>query len=61
MSGSAGSTPSDWAGGPSMIMLIHRICIGFNGFGVSINVDRVMSDSAAMLVLIWNLTKLRML
>ena len=29
--GSTGSTPSDCAGGPSMMMLIHRICIALSG------------------------------
>ena len=35
MSGSAGSTPRDWAGGPSMMMLIHRICVGPGMYKVS--------------------------
>ena len=51
MSFSGGSTPRLWAGGPSMMMLIQRICIGFRGFGVCIRVDRVIRDRAAMLVL----------
>lgn len=55
--GSAGSTPRLWAGGPSMMMLIQRICMGLSGFGVSIRVDSVIRESAAMLVLIWNRTK----
>ena len=29
--GSLGSTPKDCATGPSQIMLIHSICIAFNG------------------------------
>ena len=38
------------AGGPSIIMLIHRICIAFSGFGNFINVEIVIKDSAAMLL-----------
>ena len=38
------------AGGPSMMMLIHRICIAFSGFGSCINVDNVMRVSAAILL-----------
>lgn len=44
-----------------MMMLIHRICMAFKGFGIPISVARAMRDSAAILVLSWNLTKLRML
>lgn len=32
-SGSTGSTPRLCAGGPSMMILIHRICMAFNGLG----------------------------
>lgn len=38
-------------GGPSIIILIHRICIAFNGFGIPINVDNAINDSAAIDVL----------
>jgi len=38
------------AGGPSIMMLIHRICIAFSGFGSCIIVDSVMRVSAAMLL-----------
>jgi hypothetical protein len=31
--------------------------MGLSGFGVSIRVDSVIRESAAMLVLIWNRTK----
>lgn len=44
-----------------MIILIQRICMAFSGFGMPISVARAISDSAAILVLSWNLTKLRML
>lgn len=45
-----------------MMMLIHSICMAFRGFGMlGISVARAISDSAAMLVLSWNLTKLRIL
>lgn len=50
-----------WAGGPSIIILIHRICIAFNGFGIPIKVASAIKDRAAMLVLNWNLTKFRIL
>jgi hypothetical protein len=36
--GRGGSTPSVIAGGPSMMMLTHRICIGVNGVGKPISV-----------------------
>lgn len=44
-----------------MMMLIHRICIAFSGFGMPINVERAISDRAAIDVLNWNRTKFRML
>lgn len=50
-----------WAGGPSIIILIQRICIAFNGFGIPIRVARAINDKAAILVLSWNLTKFRIL
>lgn len=58
---STGSTPSDCAGGPSMMMLIHRICMALSGFGMPISCDSVISERAAIDVLSWNLTKFRML
>ena len=45
--GSTGSTPSDWAGGPSMRMFIQRICIAFRGLGKPSVVDNATSDKAA--------------
>lgn len=45
--GSTGSTPNDWAGGPSIRILIHRICIAFNGFGSPNVVDNARKDNAA--------------
>jgi len=33
-----------------MMMLIHRICIAFSGFGSCITVDRVISVNAAILL-----------
>merc|ERR1719400_2267492 len=57
---SAGSTPRLWAGGPSMMMLIQRICIGFKGLAVPMSVDTEMRERAAMLVLSWNRKKFRM-
>jgi hypothetical protein len=44
-----------------MIMLIHKICIAFRGFGIPIKVANAIRDRAAILVLNWNLTKFRML
>ena len=38
------------AGGPSMMMLIHRICIALSGFGSCIMVDSAISVNAAMLL-----------
>ena len=45
--GSTGSTPRDWAGGPSMRMLIQRICIAFNGLGSPSVVLSATNESAA--------------
>ena len=45
--GSTGSTPNDCAGGPSMRILIHKICIAFNGFGNPNVVDNATKDNAA--------------
>jgi hypothetical protein len=49
--GSTGSTPSDCAGGPSIRILIHRICIAFKGFGNPSVVEMAMNDNAATDVL----------
>ena len=38
------------AGGPSMMMLIHRICMALSGFGSCIMVDSAISVNAAMLL-----------
>lgn len=38
------------AGGPSMMMLIHRICMAFSGLGRSHTVDRAMRLKAEMLL-----------
>lgn len=38
------------AGGPSMMMLIHKICIALSGFGRLSTVDRVMRLKAEMLL-----------
>lgn len=54
---STGSTPKDWAGGPSIIMLIHNICMAFSGFAMPINVANAIKDRAAIDVLNWNRTK----
>lgn len=34
-----------------MIMLIQRICMAFSGFGMPINVDNAINESAAIDVL----------
>lgn len=39
-----------WAGGPSIMMLIQRICIAFNGFGKWNTVDSVIRLNAAILL-----------
>ncbi len=47
---SGGSIPKDWAGGPSIIMLIHKTCMGLKGIGkLKIDAD-VMVSMAPMLV-----------
>lgn len=38
------------AGGPSMIMFIHRICMAFKGLGNFITVEMVIKERAAMLL-----------
>merc|ERR1719312_2313714 len=58
---SEGSTPRLCAGGPSIIMLIHSICIGFRGLAVPISVEIEIRDRAAIEVLSWNLRKFRIL
>lgn len=39
-----------WAGGPSMMMLIHRICMALSGLGKFISVATEISVRAAMLL-----------
>ena len=39
-----------WAGGPSIIILIHKICIAFNGFGMCIKVLTATKERAAILL-----------
>ena len=45
---STGSTPRLWAGGPSMIIFIHRICIALSGLGSLNIVAMAISDKAAI-------------
>ena len=45
--GSTGSTPRDCAGGPSMRILIHRICIALSGFSRPKSVEKATRDKAA--------------
>jgi hypothetical protein len=47
MAGSTGSTPSDCAGGPSINILIQRICMAFSGLGSPNVVDSAINDNAA--------------
>lgn len=44
-----------------MMMLIHKICIAFRGFAIPIKVAKAIKDKAAIEVLNWKRTKLRML
>lgn len=44
-----------------MMMLIHKICMAFRGFGIPISCDKVISERAAIDVLSWNRTKFLML
>ena len=44
-----------------MMMLIHRICMALSGEGSPSKLAPATSVSAAMLVLSWKRTKLRML
>ena len=39
-----------WAGGPSMMILIHRICMALRGLGSRKRVDRAIRVRAAMLL-----------
>ena len=58
---STGSTPRLWAGGPSIIIFIHNICIAFSGEGKLNTVATLSIANAANDVLNWNDKKLRML
>ncbi len=55
--GSTGSTPRDCAGGPSMRILIQRICIAFSGLGRPRVVARATRERAATDVDSWNVRK----
>ena len=44
------STQNLCAGGPSMIILIHNICMAFRGFRRCSKVEIVIKDNAAMLL-----------
>jgi hypothetical protein len=50
---STGSTPKLCAGGPSIIMFIHKICIAFNGLGKWNIVEKAINDSAEMLLFVY--------
>ena len=54
---STGSTPRLWAGGPSIIMLIQRICIAFRGEGNPKAVATLAIARAAKDVDNWNAKK----
>lgn len=43
------------------MILIHRICMAFKGFAMPINVASAINERAAIEVLNWKRTKLRML
>lgn len=58
---STGSTPSDCEGGPSMMTLMKRICIGLSGFGSPSAVESVMRERAATAVESWKHRKFWML
>ena len=58
---SQGSTPSDCAGGPSMMMLIQSTCMGLRGWGRPRSFAPATMPSAASDVESWNVRKLRML
>ena len=47
---STGSTPRLWAGGPSMMIFIHKICMALSGLGSLRKVEIVMSEMAAILL-----------
>lgn len=56
-----GSSPRVMAGGPSMIMLIHRIWMAVNGAGRSMSWVARTLNTAPMLVESWKCTKRTML
>ena len=58
---STGSTPKLCAGGPSMMILIHNICIAFNGVGNPNIVATLAMVNAANDVLNWKAKKQRIL
>jgi hypothetical protein len=58
---STGSTPKLCAGGPSIMMLIHKICIALRGDGSPKAVATLAIARAANDVLNWKERKLRML
>mmetsp|Transcript_11108 Transcript_11108/g.34197 ORF Transcript_11108/g.34197 Transcript_11108/m.34197 type:complete len:207 (-) Transcript_11108:945-1565(-) len=58
---SQGSTPKDWAGGPSMMMLIQSTCMGFKGGGRPRTLAPATIPKAASDVDSWNVRKFRML
>ena len=58
MSFSGPSSPRDCAGGPSMIILIQRSCIGVKGVGIGKSEPAVIVRIAAMFVVNWNLRNL---
>jgi hypothetical protein len=39
-----------WAGGPSMMIFIHKICMAFKGFGNFITVESAINVNAAILL-----------
>jgi len=57
IAGSTGSTPRDCEGGPSIRILIKRICIGLRGLSSPRIVLRVISVSAAAAVDSWKARK----
>lgn len=59
--GSTGSTPRLWLGGPSMRILMNKICIALSGLLSPSIVLRVISVSAAAAVLSWKARKFWML
>lgn len=55
---STGSTPRLCAGGPSMMILIQRICMAFRGFGSPARFASATMLRAATLVESWKVKKL---